>query len=510
MSMNAAKQEPRRYQYEHHAPSEIGPSGDLSLPEALQACFIESTSGILRVRNSDLEKHIYILDGIPVFVQSDLRTETLGQFLKRTGRISHDDHRLLMETMRQSGKRQGDLLVSLDILETHEVFDAMREHVMEKVITCFAWDRCELSLAEGDAWRSDTPNLAMDVYRTILEGVSRYYGRERLMPLSIISGQCIPFVREDKEELLQSVKLTTQEAHIVGFVKGKKAIDEIAWRMGGDKIATYRVLHALYLLEVLGFEETVEPPSFTWDRSLLQEVAETPRAEPSPENKGETLLADYLKLIDADYYAFFGIEKDATTKEIVAAFKVSSKKYKPEAHAISSADVKEKAAELYMKAVKGYRTLKAPTSRKQYTSELGHPEVAQVAEVQPQPARAEKADEKKARISEEEELFEEAKKRSREGDYRKSEVLLTKALERSPGEPLYRTWRAWAAYQQDPKRNRDRVEIALELSRRDNPEIPETYLFMCRIYVDDEDYERAGELFEAAMLDALVETHLAS
>ena len=165
------------------------------MAEVVHRLHAAGTSAVLRVTLEPVVKTIYVLEGRPVYVDSDLRSETLGAYLVRAGRLSPEDHRLIIEKMRQTGRRQGELLIEAGLLGPHELYDALTEHQTEKVISCFAWQEGEFTVTEGRAWATSVLTLPMDPVRIVLEGVIRHHGPDRLEPPMGLPDRARPYPR---------------------------------------------------------------------------------------------------------------------------------------------------------------------------------------------------------------------------------------------------------------------------------------------------------------------------
>lgn len=241
----------------------------------------EAASGVLRLRQGVVEKTVYLLEGRPVSVESDLRSETLGAHLVRTGRLTAEDHRLVVERMRQTGRRQGELLIEAGLLGPHELVGALAEHQTEKIVSCFAWAEGVFVFEPGAAWAEGVLSLPMDPTRIVLEGVGRHFEGPRLDPPAGMPGGARPFPRPALSAAGASLRLATRQARIRRAVEHGESLEALVAREGGDRLAVSRFLHALYVMEMIGFDlpqaQAAPPP-----KPAVAAAPPPPREPPPP------------------------------------------------------------------------------------------------------------------------------------------------------------------------------------------------------------------------------------
>jgi len=465
----------------------------MSMAELLYGLHLASTSAVFRVSRESVEKAIYVLDGRPVSVDSDLRSETLGAYLVRAGRLSEEDHRLVIEKMRQTGRRQGELLIEAGILGPHELYDALTEHQSEKIISCFGWQDGDFSIAEGRGWATSVLNLPMEPLSIVLEGVAQYHQAGRLEPPMGLPEGARPYARPALAKAASRLGLGPREARIQRAMERGESLGAIVLREGGEREQVARLLHALYLMEMVGFDLRVAAPkpkpkpkaeAKRKPAPTTSATAHRPRA-PARGGPAATIMEDYLRLKDADHYAILGLEPGSSpTKESVErAFADRARRYRPEGLETVSQLVQDKAAELLQKLAEARDLLTDPSSRT--TSEEGDASSGE-------PVRP------RSRPLESEILFGQAQAALADGEPWFAAGKLREALALKKGEPQFEALLGWALYLSDPTANRKKAEGRLEAARQAHPGLPEPYLFMARLFEYDGEGKRALELYQQA------------
>ncbi len=486
-----------RIEFRCQSPRPTGHLDDVSIAELLHACHVQEANATVLLRNDLVDKLIYLLDGKVAFVESDLRSETLGAYLLRTERLGKEDHRMIFEQMRQTGRRQGELILERGLLNPNELYSAMLAHVTEKVVTCFAWEHGDYVIESGGEWSGHVLNLKIDPSRVILDGVKRFYTKERLKRLSALKETSRAYLRLDAPAQIEALHLTTSEARVYDLVSHDCTIGKIV-EASSDREEALRVLYGLFILEIVGFDvggkvkPSLVPSKTPAPRRAPLDVPESTKNQ-ELENK---LIADYLRLKDADHFTVLDVERTAGNATINMAFRKQTTLYEQDVHADLPSVSRDKADELYVKLLTAYRVLSNPKQRRGYIDHLGR-------------KKTEKQRSSATGALESDELFEKAKRALDEERPQDAIELLKRALSLKKGEPLFEAYLGWALFVAKPKTRRRHAEKHLELARRSQPEMHEPYLFMARIYEREGRLERALELYQTAAKNAPADIEIA-
>ncbi|MFH2006797.1 MAG: protein kinase [bacterium] len=143
-----------------------------SLVSILFAFAVGAETGLIVLRAGDTVKEIYITDGDPDFVASNLPDELFGQFLLAEGVITHDElDRALAILPRYKGKL-GEALVALGLLRPMQVLRLLTRQVRQKVFNAFAWETGIASYYRGRTCERDSAPLGLDAFEVVEAGVA--------------------------------------------------------------------------------------------------------------------------------------------------------------------------------------------------------------------------------------------------------------------------------------------------------------------------------------------------
>ena len=464
-----------------------------NLAALLHSLRVERASGVLQVAKPPVEKLIYFLRGYPVRVDSDLRSETLGAHLRRIGRLSEDTHQQLIEEMHETGQRQGELLIKSGVVSPRELYDVLSSHMAEKITSCFAWDDGVYSFERGNHLPGQMVTFDLLPGRIILDGVQQYFSEELLDSLLALPDGSRPYLRQDPPYHVDQLNLTEHEASMYRLSAEGLTVGEVYASAGVDSLMGRRIYFALYMMEIVGFELggqsrpsiAPEPLSDARHRDFTG-IAELDI------DASEKLVADYLRLMDADYFTFFGLDKDTDEAQVHAAFQRMVPTLQREALVNLTPVARDKGTELMERLFEAYHVLVDPGRRKWY---IGHLE----GKVEEEP------EEVRSFSLQTEVFFNAACESICSGQPGAAVEALQSALDLKLGEPQYEAWLGWALYVSDPVENRDLAKRHIETARSTLPELQEPFLFLARMSEfegrDDDALELYGEAASRAAWD---------
>ncbi len=119
-------------------------AGDFSTTSPLRVLFRLMTAratGLLVVAVGGIKKEIYVRDGQPEYVSSNVASELFGNYLVTKGVLSDGELAMALAMMPHYGGKLGDTLVGLGLLKPLEVFRHLTRQVRTKIIDVCTWNR---------------------------------------------------------------------------------------------------------------------------------------------------------------------------------------------------------------------------------------------------------------------------------------------------------------------------------------------------------------------------------
>jgi serine/threonine protein kinase len=119
-------------------------AGDFSNTSPLRVLFRLMTAratGLLVVAVGGIKKEIYVRDGQPEYVSSNVASELFGNYLIAKGVLSDGELAMALAMMPHYGGKLGDTLVGLGLLKPLEVFRHLTRQVRSKIIDVCTWNK---------------------------------------------------------------------------------------------------------------------------------------------------------------------------------------------------------------------------------------------------------------------------------------------------------------------------------------------------------------------------------
>lgn len=119
-------------------------SGEFHTTSPLRVLFRLMTAratGLLVVAVGGIKKEIYVRDGQPEYVSSNVASELFGNYLVSKGVLSDGELAMALAMMPHYGGKLGDTLVGLGLLKPLEVFRHLTRQVRSKIIDVCTWNK---------------------------------------------------------------------------------------------------------------------------------------------------------------------------------------------------------------------------------------------------------------------------------------------------------------------------------------------------------------------------------
>jgi tetratricopeptide (TPR) repeat protein len=484
-------------------------------------------TGVLHLECEKKRKWIQLRDGYPVAVRSNIVRETLGCFLERSGRITPDVLEESRRQMQRESRRQGEVLVAMQVLSEEQVAEALREQADEKLFEIFGWEAGRFHFEQGVKLdRANVLGLGRSPANLILEGVRSRFSIERVdrylraQAKRLVAHGRSPFYR------FQELHVEPAEDALLRGLDGTQTLGAFLEEEESIRRTVYALL-ASGLLELQGgpperqSPARVEqrppqvassrprgderkpqaapprpagkprppaqapaarpaaaprgpkavPPKPREEARRPQTPARAPRNHASAESHAElAALAD--KLHAGSFFEVLGVPENAGPDAIRSAYESLSAQVHPDRFSGESRSLKELAERVFQRVTEAYEALSDPRRRQEHL--LDRKRVEREASKHEQAERALEA----------ETSFRDGEAALRVRDYEGALRCFGRALQLYPDEGDHHAHYGWALYLCHPN-DPGMVGEALEHVRRglklaSHREKP--YLFMGRLY----------------------------
>ena len=122
-------------------PDDIGEFSTTSPLRVLFRLMTARATGLLLVSVGGIKKEIYVRDGQPEYVSSNVASELFGNYLVSKAVLSDGELAMALAMMPHYGGKLGDTLVGLGLLKPLEVFRHLTRQVRTKIIDVCTWNK---------------------------------------------------------------------------------------------------------------------------------------------------------------------------------------------------------------------------------------------------------------------------------------------------------------------------------------------------------------------------------
>jgi tetratricopeptide (TPR) repeat protein len=534
-------------------------TGDLaegSLPALLREIYVGRRSGMLTLARGTVRQSLRFRRGNIVNARTNVTEERLGEMLVRRGLLSEADLARATEVVVRDGRRLGEVLGEMGLMDASGLEDAVALHVHETLAQVFAWhdgtysfeDEPERDPADELTLKLSTGELILEAVRAVRDPDVVRYSLGDMDRVLVLSSD--PLLR------FQKLTLSPEDGFVLSRVDGVTSAREIEQMIPLPAEQTQKSLLGLLSTGVVewagvrrprdaGAPATPEPlPAAAPPPPPPPEpppAASHPPAPPAPpppapppvgpgdekaaERRREILEA-YEGLKTRNHFEVLGLSRSVGEAEVKEAYFRLAKLFHPDVHhGASLGDLRDKLEDIFIRLGQAYEVLRDPRKRSEYEERLGRwrPRPAgpagatggsPVAAGPPEPAPPEPPPdaEEEARLAEEAvrraaKLLEQAKaleqEKPDEPEYKRLTFdaieLLKPAVEKVTGKTRLRALLLLAQGKaKNPKWAKEAEELLLTASR-EFPQSPDPWALLGAIYAGKGLRTRATTMYRKAL-----------
>lgn len=494
-------------------------------PEVLSQLYRWKATGALLLRRDRTKKIVYLKEGYPIFVKSNLLSECLGRVLVREKMISDEECEKSLKVMKdRPGRQQGTVLIELGSISPHNLVFGLQLQLEQKLFDIFSWPDGDYQFNAKIEIPAQTVHLDMSLATIVYEGVRRRFTEGQLDDLLEPFLDAFIGPHPDPAHRYQDLSLEADERRVLALVDGRRTMRDVI-----DKGGIAR-LHAKQLVYSLLATETIQPLNRA---ARKKDVFAPPEAgssasstRPPPLRKrgdvfqatvphsSEGLPVDEVrsKLIERaramrrqNFYEMLGVSRAAAGDEINRAYHSLIRDVHPDKlRGSMPADARALAEQIASQLEIAFHTLSDDDKRKAYAAKLEQGQKTGVSD-------------ELGKILAAEGRFRKGETALHAGSYAKAAALFREAVELYPEEGEFHVHLGWALYLETPD---DAVVQADALGQLHqgielSPRLDKAHLFLGRVLTRMGRTADAQKAFEQALLcnpdsaEALAELKLA-
>ena len=232
--------------------------GDLSktpLPEVLAIIHRYKVPGVIQCTRGVETKSVFIDDGNIIFATSTNLADALGQRLLQQGRITRGVLDESVRRLQSEGKRQGAVLVEMNVLQPKELYVAVREQVQAIVWSLFEWEQGQVLFNPGRERSAELIKLNIPTRQAVLQGVRRV--RDARMLVSRMGTKTTVFQRNASADV-SDLLFSDDAERLFRAVDGRKSLFELTNTPPLAPVQNAKLLYGFFALELIAVKAPIK------------------------------------------------------------------------------------------------------------------------------------------------------------------------------------------------------------------------------------------------------------
>lgn len=216
----------------------------LTLSTVLQMLSSEDKTGVLEIVRGPTKSTIYLKDGKIIAASSGHKQLQLGSLLHSKELITKEQLREAVEEATQSGKKLGEMLLTMGYVTQDTLKEVVRHQVRETVLDLFLLEHGEFEFrdcpVQFDEQVFDEIN-AMEIMLDAARRMDEWGVIKKVIPSDTMVFELSALAREQGGELF----MDTGELHLASLLDGSKSVREIVKESGTGEFSVYKMLYAM-------------------------------------------------------------------------------------------------------------------------------------------------------------------------------------------------------------------------------------------------------------------------
>jgi curved DNA-binding protein CbpA len=326
------------------------------LPTILSDLQRSLKTGALKYKHGKIEKRVFIEKGEMIFAASNLVEDRFGDVLLREGKITKENFDKSSELLRETGKRQGVILVEMGCLTPEETVSAVIHQVELIILSLFNMKDGEFEFTEGPLPSREVITLKLSTGKIIYRGIKEFLEQNELKGLS---PELVPGMSDDPFNLFQDISLSEDDKIFLSHIDGKTPLKDIISTSGMDEKIIMNSTFALLSISVIEILDEAR----TDEGATAEDILEVNKFDSEHSEKIESL---YQSLTDLDYYGLLEVSNDASASDIKKNFYRLAREFHPDRNLYLPVDMKDKLHEIFTSMNEAYKVLGDPGKREEY------------------------------------------------------------------------------------------------------------------------------------------------
>jgi len=226
-----------------------GDLAETALPEMLYTIDRFQVAGVIEAERGGVVKRVHIKESSVVHASSTDRSDSLGSFLLRHGKLTEQQYADTMRRRENSERRYGEILVETGLLCPGDVYAAIGKHIEAIVWSLFYWQDGKVTFSIGDPQDGRRASVQLPMRQVVLQGIKRAPNAKALV--ARLGRRDTVFEPEYDLETLIDVALDETEHRLLGLVDGRRTLYDICTQGPLSAAENAKLMYAFRVLRLI-------------------------------------------------------------------------------------------------------------------------------------------------------------------------------------------------------------------------------------------------------------------
>ncbi len=457
---------------------EQGRLAEVPFPHLLLNLYKARFSGAVTLSRERVGKRFLLDQGVPVFAESNLASESLGVQLMDAGRITRSDYSRVVGHIDKHQCKEGTALLKLGLLEPKDLFHALKNQIRIRLIECFGWPQGEFQIDPTAEPSADAQPFRGNVLAVLQEGIETHWSSDRILDDLSANMERFPLRTQRFEKVADQLHQDTAVTSLLESLDGTRSFWKVLQTANTPRaLAAAWVLAATDALEFRDEAVSVDADQEQLDpdleivigsdstRQATQHPTRRIREQMGATRKHRMLAIAIKREIEAKHehlgelnaYELLDVLPEADDRTLRKAYLQAAKRYHPDALSRLgfADDLRERANRVFAEIGKAHNILSDRKQRKRYDAAL----------------LSNDTDFDANRLAQAEKLYRKGEVLLRQGNFSGALEFLRPAVDLWPEEAAYQSALGWVLHKKlpsEPERAREHLELAKRLDPHDS------------------------------------------
>lgn len=228
-------------------PTYAGDIGKNTFFKVFYRLHLSRVSGLLVLEDGPRRKDVYLVDGVPVMVFSNVIYEKLGEFLALHGLLKRRHLAGALKAVADDDVSLGDVLVHNGVLTQQQLATALRNQAVFRLVDLCLWETGRYMFFEGQKPSGARSDLKLSVPELIVQAAREM--PERALLRRLAPHYLSPVLQTPRfGSQVAQLRFSDAEKAIIKSFDGRLCVADIAGHYGDDPALRHAALVAMYLL----------------------------------------------------------------------------------------------------------------------------------------------------------------------------------------------------------------------------------------------------------------------